>query len=75
MVPQQSQQGTSSAAPSTNTSPNVTNKRRRQSAVKIEGDEAGTGIGEVNGVGGGGAAQPKVKASPRVGGKKQKGAG
>ena len=66
MVAQQSQQGTNnsgtgSQGTSANASPNV-NKRRRASAVKIEGDEGG---GEVNGVVG------KVKQSPRVP-KKQK---
>lgn len=68
MVAQQSQQGTNtsgSQGTSANTSPNVTNKRRRASAVKLEGDDGG---GEVNGVG------PKVKPSPRIGGKRQKGA-
>ncbi|KAL4968494.1 LIM domain-binding protein [Aspergillus stella-maris] len=53
--------------PSASASPNVTNKRRRASTVKMEGDEAG---GEVNGTTQG---QAKVKASPRVGGKRQKG--
>lgn len=66
MAAQQSQQGSSSANASSNASPNVTNKRRRASAVKAEG------------VGGdddtvGAVAPPKVKASPRVGGKRQKG--
>ena len=70
MAAQLSQQGTNasgSQGTSANTSPNVTNKRRRASAVKVEGDDGG-GM-EVNGVGG-----QKVKASPRVGGKRQKGA-
>lgn len=70
MAAQLSQQGTNasgSQGTSANTSPNVTNKRRRASAVKVEGEEGG-GM-EVNGVGG-----QKVKASPRVGGKRQKGA-
>lgn len=69
MAAQLSQQGTNasgSQGTSANTSPNVTNKRRRASAVKVEGDEGG-GM-EVNGGGG-----QKVKASPRVGGKRQKG--
>jgi hypothetical protein len=52
-----------SQGPSTNTSPNVTNKRRRASQVKIEDDNAGQ---EVNGAN-------KVKPSPRIGGKRQKG--
>lgn len=63
MALQQSQQGTSSSGPSANTSPNVTNKRRRPS-VKPETDDAGN---QVNGV------QAKVKPSPRIGGKRQKG--
>lgn len=62
MVAQRSQQGNTvngaSAAASANTSPNATNKRRRASAVKVEGDE-------------GGGVQPKVKQSPRVGGNKR----
>lgn len=61
---QQSQQGTVSSGPSANTSPNASNKRRRPSAVKEEGDAM------VNGVGG---AKPPVKPSPRIGGKRQKG--
>ena len=71
MVAQQSQQGTNtsvgtgSQGTSANTSPNVTQKRRRASAVKLEGDD-GSGLVEVNGTG------PKVKASPRVGVKRQK---
>jgi len=65
LVNQHSQQGTnSSATASANTSPNVSNKRRR--SVKLETDDGGGG--EVNGAGGGG---PKVKASPRVGGNKR----
>lgn len=56
-------QGNSASA-----SPNVNNKRRRASTVKMENDDAGP---EVNGAPGPG---PKtVKASPRVGGKRQKG--
>ena len=70
MVAQQSQQGTNtstgSQATSANTSPNATNKRRRASAVKLEGQEAVDGP-EINGTG------AKVKASPRVN-KRQKGA-
>ena len=66
LIAQHSQQGTSSSAgASANTSPNVSNKRRR-STVKVEGDDGG---GEVNGTGGGGG--PKVKQSPRVGGNKR----
>jgi hypothetical protein len=71
MVAQQSQTGTNasgSQGTSANTSPNVTNKRRRASAVKMEGEDGGNV--EVNGTGQGGN---KVKASPRVGGKRQKG--
>lgn len=52
---------------SASASPNVSNKRRRASTVKMEGEDAG---GEVNGTAPGPA---KVKASPRVGGKRQKG--
>lgn len=69
MAHQQSQQGSNlsgSQGTSANTSPNVTNKKRRASAVKLEGED---GNAEVNGVGG----AHKVKASPRVGGKRQKG--
>jgi len=72
MVAQQSQQGTNtsgSQGTSANTSPNVSNKRRR-STVKLEVDDGG-GHAEVNGSGPPGAT--KVKASPRVGGKRQKG--
>ena len=72
MVAQQSHQGTNTSAgtgsqgTSANTSPMVTNKRRR-SQVKVEGDEGGGT--EINGTG------PKVKPSPRMGGggKRQKG--
>lgn len=63
MVPQHSQQGSSSAA-SANTSPNVSGKRRR-STVKLEGDDGGGG--EMNGT-----QANRVKASPRVGAKKGK---
>ena len=62
MALQQSQQGTNSSGPSANTSPNVSSKRRRPS-VKTEGDETA----QVNGV------QPKVKPSPRMNNKRQKG--
>lgn len=68
MAAQQSQQGSSSANASSNASPNVANKRRRASAVKLE---SSLGDDDMNG----GPTQPKVKASPRVGGKRQKGNG
>jgi hypothetical protein len=67
MVHQQSQQGSNlsgSQVTSANTSPNVTNKRRRAS-VKVEDDGGGP---EVNGAG-----ANKVKPSPKVGPKRQKG--
>lgn len=70
MAAQQSQQGTNtsgSQGTSANTSPNVSHKRRRASTVKMEGDDNG----EMNGVGH--TMPAKVKASPRVGGKRQKG--
>lgn len=68
MLPQHSQQGTHSSGPSANTSPNVSNnKRRRPSAVKLEDDNP-----QVNGASQTGKAN-SVKASPRVGGKRQKG--
>ncbi|GME50420.1 uncharacterized protein LTHEOB_1534 [Neofusicoccum parvum] len=55
LVAQHSQQGTnSSAAASANTSPNVSNKRRR-STVKAEDNDAHDG-----------PPQPKVKPSPRL---------
>lgn len=72
MAAQQSQQGTNtsgSQGTSANTSPNVTNKRRRASTVKTEGDDNSSM--DVNGATQGNAN--KVKASPRVGGKRQKG--
>ncbi|KAL2820440.1 LIM-domain binding protein-domain-containing protein [Aspergillus granulosus] len=53
---------------SASASPNVSNKRRRASTVKMEGEDGGA---EVNGTVAPGPA--KVKASPRVGGKRQKG--
>jgi hypothetical protein len=56
MAAQHSQQGTNSN-PSANTSPNVSNKRRR-STVKVDED----GSADLNG-----APTNKVKASPRVG--------
>jgi hypothetical protein len=67
MVHQHSQQGSNlsgSQGASANTSPNVTNKRRRPSAIKLEED----GGAEMNG-----SAANKVKPSPRIGGKRQKG--
>lgn len=67
MVHQHSQQGSNlsgSQGASANTSPNMTNKRRRASAIKLEED----GGHEVNGVAGN-----KVKPSPRLSGKRQKG--
>lgn len=67
MVHQHSQQGSNlsgSQGASANTSPNVTNKRRRPSGIKLEDD----GGGEMNG-----AAANKIKPSPRMGGKRQKG--
>lgn len=64
MVHQMSQGNLSgSQGPSTNTSPNVTNKRRRASQVKLEEENMSQ---EVNG-------SNKVKPSPRIGGKRQKG--
>ena len=67
MVHQHSQQGSNlsgSQGASANTSPNVPNKRRRPSGIKLEDD----GGGEMNG-----SAANKVKPSPRIGGKRQKG--
>ena len=72
MVAQPSQQGTNtsvgtgSQGTSANTSPNVPHKRRRPSGVKTEMDDA-AGVPDINGT------APKVKASPRPGGKRQKG--
>jgi hypothetical protein len=66
MVAQRSQQGnTSSATASTNASPNTASKRRRASTIKAE---QGQDDGDLNGL-----QQPKVKPSPKVGGKRQKG--
>lgn len=76
MALQQSQQGSSSGV-SANTSPNASNKRRRPSIKEEE-------IGQVNGTGPvnqggpqgqtlGGNPGSKVKPSPRIGGKRQKG--
>jgi hypothetical protein len=67
MVHQHSQQGSNlsgSQGASANTSPNATNKRRRPSGIKLEED----GGGEING-----AVGNKVRPSPRIGGKRQKG--
>ena len=64
MMHQMSAQGSNlsgSQGPSTNTSPNVTNKRRRPSAIKLEEENASQ---ESN--------AGKVKPSPRIGGKRQK---
>jgi hypothetical protein len=65
MIHQMSAQGSNlsgSQGPSTNTSPNVSNKRRRASGVKLEEE----GTGDSNGAN-------KVKPSPKIGGKRQKG--
>lgn len=73
MAAQQSQQGTNtsgSQGTSANASPNVSNKRRRASTVKMEGDDSGPPT-EMNG--NAPSNVPKIKASPRVGGKRQKG--
>lgn len=77
MVAQPSQQGTNtsggtgSQVTSANASPNVQNKRRRPSTMlKVEGDDGGGPIG-VNGT----TLPEKVKASPKVGVKRQKGNG
>ncbi|KAL8726615.1 MAG: hypothetical protein Q9181_005976 [Wetmoreana brouardii] len=75
MVHSASQQGTNnsvgtvSQGPSANASPNMTNKRRRASAIK--GEDEGGGV-EINGIAG---PSSKVKPSPRIGGKRQKGNG
>jgi hypothetical protein len=66
MMHQMSAQGSNlsgSQGPSTTTSPNVSNKRRRASAVKLEEENGGA---EQNGAN-------KVKPSPKIGGKRQKG--
>lgn len=77
MVAQPSQQGTNtsggtgSQVTSANASPNVQNKRRRPSTMlKVEGDDGGGPVG-VNGA----TLPDKVKASPKVGVKRQKGNG
>lgn len=66
---QQSQQGSSSGV-STNTSPNVNNKRRRPSLKEEEGVQV-NGTGTPN-QGAGANAGNKIKPSPRIG-KRQKG--
>lgn len=58
MMPQHSQQGTSSSGPSANTSPQINNKRRR-STVKLEEDG-------VVGPDGMQSQQQRVKPSPRM---------
>ena len=66
---QNSQGGASGITQSSTTSPNITSKRRRASAIKTEGDDGtdSTAVGgEPNGVGGAGTGA-KVKASPRTG--------
>src|SRR5699024_5905124 len=74
MAHQQSQQGTNTSASgaSANASPNVGNKRRRASTVKMEPEDAGGAGAEVNGNVAPNNNSQKVKASPR-GPKKQKG--
>lgn len=67
--PGMAQQGQMQQPPPANASPSVNNKRRRASAVKTEGDDGSGGL-EVNGTASG---APKVKPSPKVGGKRQKG--
>lgn len=83
MAHQASHQGTNPsnagtpAGGSATASPNVTGKRRRPSGAQGKG-EIGEDVMEVNGVGGPGVLGQlgaKVKASPRVGGKRQKGNG
>ena len=64
MMHQMSAQGSNlsgSQGPSTNTSPNVSNKRRRPSAIKLEEENAS----QENNAG-------KVRPSPKVSGKRQK---
>lgn len=73
-IPQQNQASlvaNGSQGPSANTSPNVSNKRRRASTVKTEGEDGA----EVNGAGSAPTSAPKVRASPKVGaGKRHKAA-
>lgn len=67
MVHQHSQQGSNlsgSQGASANTSPNVTNKRRRPSGIKLEDDGGGDSNNN---------PASKIKPSPRMGGKRQKG--
>lgn len=67
MMHQMSAQGSNlsgSQGPSTNTSPNVSNKRRRPSQIKLEEENAAQEGGGSN----------KVKPSPRIPSKRQKGA-
>ena len=69
MMHQMSQQGSNlsgSQGPSTNTSPNVSNKRRRASQIKLEEENS-------QGGGGGDANTNRVKPSPKMAGKRQKG--
>lgn len=70
MVQQGQMQPNVGQATSASASPSVSNKRRRASTIKVENEDA-NGAPEVNGTGAPGAT--KVKASPRVGGKRQKG--
>jgi hypothetical protein len=76
MALQQSQQGSSSGV-SANTSPNASNKRRRPSVKEEEiGQINGTGpVNQAGGPGQGPGGNPgnRVKPSPRIGGKRQKG--
>ena len=67
MVHQMSQGGSNlsgSQGPSTNTSPNVSNKRRRASQIKMEDENSSQDVNGSN----------KVKPSPKIGGKRQKAA-
>lgn len=68
MIAQQGQGGLTANGTSANTSPNVSNKRRRASTVKTEVEDGA----EINGTNQTGAN--KVRASPKVGGKRHKGA-
>lgn len=72
MQMQQSQQGSSSGM-SANTSPNVNNKRRRMS-VKDEEAAQVNGTPQMGAAAGAAGGAAKVKPSPRIGGKRQKGA-
>ncbi|PYI35309.1 hypothetical protein BP00DRAFT_442833 [Aspergillus indologenus CBS 114.80] len=67
-MPQGQVQGNGPQVTSASASPNVGTKRRRASTVKVENDDNGP---DLNGAPG--PAPAKVKASPRVGAKKQKG--